>query len=123
MSERPGHNPESTEINQKTDLTKTFDTDNFETLEDNLQTLINAGVKELQVGAKIYTLDQIIEFVRTTKDFTEKYPDALPKELNTFLANINVTGKKISEASEKGLRDCLVACAITYGTARAKNPQ
>jgi hypothetical protein len=107
--------------NQTRDLSQIFDTDNFETLEHTLQTLIDAGVEEIKVGTKVYSPSQIMEYAHTTKKFTEQFPNATPKELNSFLARINVTGKKTSEIAKQGLRDCLVACAIAHGTSRGKN--
>lgn len=96
------------------DIPILFDNPDFFEIENRLETLAAAGIKEIKIGEHIQSIDELQNIVRSVDRYSYQLKEGSTvtgeKEIDVFLAHLGVTRQKISSSSRLGFRDAMKEC-------------
>ncbi len=109
------------------DMSILFDTDNFHELHTHLNLLEDAGIKDIQLANKEYSITIIKKIVeKIIEDFSDETRQKKVREgvltderIIQYLKERGVTGNKIAPDSLQGFRECMLLCIKTMSKKKA----
>lgn len=104
-------------------IAEAFDVRDFQSVLRNLRWLEAAGVEKLRLGDEgdhreysmkdmLTLVDHVMAYSANQKSSLSKISQRTREHIDTDLARLGVTSKKISPVSKKGFRECLVDCVM-----------